>query len=88
MAAGPSRQPQLPIEGKTVRAMVSLLAKRSHAQFQGGTLNQEDEAAVLRARYSPCSCTFSAFCASSELSIAEECMPARSPLAVAASHIA
>jgi hypothetical protein len=40
----------LPIEGKTVRAMVTLLSKRGRALFQEGVLNQEDENATLRAR--------------------------------------
>lgn len=48
MATAAPRQPDLPVEGKTVRAMVSLLAKRGHADFQAGALNQEDEAAYVR----------------------------------------
>jgi hypothetical protein len=40
----------LPIEGKTVRAMVTLLSKRGRALFQDGVLNQDDENATLRAR--------------------------------------
>jgi hypothetical protein len=43
-------RPDLPVEGKTVRAMVSLLAKRGHAEFQAGVLNKEDEDAVIRSR--------------------------------------
>ena len=42
--------PGLPVEGKTVRTMVSLLAKRGHAEFEAGLLNDDDEKAFLRSR--------------------------------------
>lgn len=45
--------PDLPVEGKPVRTMVSLLAKRGYAEFSNGVLNQEDEDALIRARQAP-----------------------------------
>ena len=51
--------PDLPIEGKTVRTMVTQLAKRGRIAFQDGVVNEEDEKAVLRGRcalVSPLAC--------------------------------
>ena len=45
--------PDVTVEGKTVRTLVTLLAKRGHDEFAGGMLNKEEEEAVLRQRCAP-----------------------------------
>lgn len=40
----------VPIEGKTVRAMAFNMLKRTHYLFSNGVINAEDEDAVLRER--------------------------------------
>jgi hypothetical protein len=42
--------PELPVEGKTVRALTSALAKRTHHSFSQGVINPYDDDNILEER--------------------------------------